>query len=71
MDNSRCGFNWVPRLLAIVIALKARRGANRRVVLRPTFAKLSGGTRKVGSKAPRFDDRDLYAERSDFFGQRF
>src|SRR6266404_6100552 len=70
MQNRRCRFCRVSRLLAIVIALKADRCADGRVVLRSAFAKLRGGARKVGSKAARFHDRDLYAERSNLFGQR-
>jgi hypothetical protein len=69
MQKRRRRFYRVSRLLAIVIALKAGGSADGRVVLRPAFAKLRGGPRKAGSTAARFDDRDLYAERSDFFGQ--
>jgi len=70
MQKRRCRFYRVSRLFAIVIALKADCSAYGRVVLRPAFAKVSGGSRKVGSKAARLDDRDLYAERFDLFGQR-
>src|SRR5260370_12364041 len=63
MQKRRCRFYRVPRLLAIVIALKADCSADGRVILRPTFAKFGGGARKAGSEAARFDDRDVYAER--------
>ena len=69
MQKHRCRFYRVSRLLAMVIALKADCSADCRVILGPAFAKLRRGARKVGSKAARFDDRDLYAERSDLFRQ--
>src|SRR5258708_6842338 len=43
---------------------------HRGVILRPAFAKLPRRACEVGSKAARFDDCDLYAKRSDLFGQR-
>jgi len=69
MQKRRSRFYRVPWLLAVVSALKADGRADGSIVLRPAFAKLRGGARKVGSKAARFDDRDLYAERSNLFGQ--
>src|SRR4051812_28533294 len=71
LDNSSGSFYRIPRLLTIVISLKADCSADCRVVLLPPFPKLRGGTRKIGSKATRFDDRDLYAERSNLFRQGF
>jgi hypothetical protein len=59
VQQRRCRFRRVPRLLAIVIALKADRSANGRVVLGPAFAKFSRGARKIGTKATRFNDGDL------------
>src|SRR5260370_24064071 len=70
MQKRRCRFYRVPRLLAIVIPLKADCSADGCIVLRPAYAKLRGRARKVGSKAARFDDGDFYAERPDLFGQR-
>jgi len=70
MQKRRCRFHRVPRLLAIVIPLKADCSADCCIVLRPAYAKLRGRARKVGSKAARFDDGDFYAERPDLFGQR-
>src|SRR5579864_5888634 len=65
LDNSSSSFYRIPRLLTIVVSLKANCSADRPVVLLPSFVKLRGGTRKIGSKATRFDDRDLDAERSN------
>src|SRR5207302_931541 len=58
-DNSGGSFAAIPRLLTIVVSLKADCSADRPVVLLPPFAKLCGGTRKIGSKATRFDDLTL------------
>ena len=67
LDNSSSSFYRIPRLLTIVVSLKADCRADRPVILLSPFAKLRGGTRKIGSKATRFDDRDFDAERSNLF----
>src|SRR5260370_14155859 len=70
MEKHRCCLRRIPRLCPVIAFLEANGRTDGGVILWAAFTELGGGPGKVCTKAARFKDRDLDAERSDLFGQR-